>query len=536
MANKYPLPNVNKPPVEGRTGKSGGLGDKLENALTRFLQRVVLWSLDFIGDLLVDVFDNAMKILQPGMERMDRPLVDYYKGLKGLPPELLKTIEAIDNERGESKVVGAILRLIAMLTPFVTGGLAPLGRYTGFVLDYQLRTARPSPSEAVAMLKRKLITRETYEFAMGQVGVNERFMEALESLYDTTANPQDIIFGYMRGLYGEGELKSRLADAGVSVQMIDVLVEQSKALPPIQDILRMMVKEAFNESAIQQYGLHEDYPADASEHAARQGLSEEWTKAYWAAHWQLPSPDQVFEMWHRGAVTEGQLDDYLKFADYSPFWREKMKTISHTLLTRVDIRRAYQVGKLTPEQVKEQYRKRGYDETDADILTAIAIEGVSSDEKDLTRSDAVGLYVDGLQSRDETKTDIVKIGYDEDEAEDILKRADYDVKKKQKTDAVNYIEERYKLGAINAGTAKNELAQIPLTQIAVDRYVLEWDRQLEASVAVPTISEANRFFISDTITEGQFRDVLKRRNYDPEYIEWFVKDAIAKKDAANLVA
>ncbi|NDJ15639.1 MAG: hypothetical protein EBY17_31455, partial [Acidobacteriia bacterium] len=76
-----------------------------------------------------------------------------------------------------------------------------------------------------------------------------------------------------------------------------------------------------------------------------------------------------YEMLHRGLITEKQLDDYLKSADYAPVWRPLLKAISFDPLTRVDVRRAYKLGVVSLEDVKATYRSIGYDEKNATILT-----------------------------------------------------------------------------------------------------------------------------------------------------------------------
>ncbi|GAH79863.1 unnamed protein product, partial [marine sediment metagenome] len=73
--------------------------------------------------------------------------------------------------------------------------------------------------------------------------------------------------------------------------------------------------------------------------AGKKGLSKEWSERYWAAHWNLPSPQQGFEMLHRGVINVSELNMLLRALDVMPFWRDKLTAIAFRRLTRVDIRR-----------------------------------------------------------------------------------------------------------------------------------------------------------------------------------------------------
>jgi hypothetical protein len=459
------------------------------------------------------------------MERMTQPLFNAVKAQEGVPQALLDAIDAIEKERGESTFLGRLFGFVGLLIPFVTGGLAPLGRSTGYVLDYNMRTARPAPAETVDLYKRGLLTEDQFKGTMGELGVTLPHIEAILKLYDDNASPDDLIFGYLRGLFGETEFRQRMVDAGIPGNLHDIYIEQAQVIPPVQDLIRFMVRESFNEQAISKYGLSEDYPEQINEFLAKLGLSADWGAAYWAAHWQLPSPNQVFEMLHRGILDQNEVDDFLKFADYSPFWREKMRNISYNIVTRVDLRRLFQAGLVDRDYVLRNYKAQGYSDEDAELLTQFAETGTSRSERDLTKADVIGLYKDGLQSRGDTADDLVKMGYDDEEAEDLLVRADFDIQKALKTDTINYIEERYKGGQLDRNGAGNELSLAGLEQISVDRYLIQWDRQIETSKAVPSNAEAKRLFVADVITEDDFRQVLQRRNYEAQYIDWFVREA-----------
>jgi hypothetical protein len=73
--------------------------------------------------------------------------------------------------------------------------------------------------------------------------------------------------------------------------------------------------------------------------------------------------------WLESLVTTGyHVSEALGQADYPPFWRQRLLAISYNVLTRVDIRRAFETGQLTKEQTIAKFQDRGYSPGDAGVL------------------------------------------------------------------------------------------------------------------------------------------------------------------------
>lgn len=522
MTSKYKYPNIAPPPLDPEPQSGARLGQKVETAFTRFLQRIIRWGWEFTADLLVDIADNVFKILRPGMARMGKATLDEALKMPNLPPYIRATLQAINSEQGESSFWGHALLVLAGLAGIFGGFGGPGGRAISYWVDAQLRTGRPSPTELVEMFKRGNVSPADFDLYMQDLGIPNDVKASLLQFYDNRANPDDLIFGLLRGLVSEGEFKVKLSKAGVPAHLHDIYLEQSKLIPPVSDLIRMMVRDAFNPAIVQKFGYDEEYPSAINEYIAKQGLSPEWGQKYWFSHWQLPSPTQAYEMLHRGLITQEDIDTLLKTADYPKYWREKLVAISYNPLTRVDVRRLLQAGVIDREKAKREYMAMGNSPENAEILTKFAEMGASTKEKDLTQAQVIGLYKDGLQTRSNTKEDLIKMGFDMDEAEDLLKRADKDLQDAERTDRINYVEERYLSGQIDKPQAANELALAGLSQVATDRRLLEFDRRKEAAKAIPTQAEARSFALAGIITIDEYRDILKLRNYEQKYIDWYI--------------
>jgi hypothetical protein len=230
-----------------------------------------------------------------------------------------------------------------------------------------------------------------------------------------------------RGFINEARANEHLSRAGYDGGSKQAILELRNIIPGPTDLVRMAVREVFNPQLRQELTLDAEFPAPFAQFAALQGISEEWAGNYWAAHWDLPSPSQGYEMLHRGIINEQQLADLLKALDYAPVWRDKLQAISYNPITRVDLRRLYKMGIINEAQVKDGYRALGYNDERAGWLTEFTKRYYSPDDKsqiddisDLAQSTIRLGYRRHVLSRDEALDKLVEAGYAEDVADFLL--------------------------------------------------------------------------------------------------------------------
>jgi hypothetical protein len=186
----------------------------------------------------------------------------------------------------------------------------------------------------------------------------------------------------------------------------------------------MAVREVFSPDVSERFGQYEDFPEQFAKLAEKIGLSKDWALAYWASHWDLPSPSMGFEMFHRGIIDKDTLILLLRSLDIMPFWRDKLIELSYNPLTRVDVRRMYQLGVLSEEEVYKSYLDIGYSPENARRLTEFT-KRYSAPEDDselsefrrLARNTYTQAYRKNVISRDEYKQMLLSLGYVEDDVE-----------------------------------------------------------------------------------------------------------------------
>ena len=192
----------------------------------------------------------------------------------------------------------------------------------------------------------------------------------------------------------------------------------SEFIPPIQDLVRFMVRDTFDDTVIKSLKLDDEFPkkwlGQAPVWGKYQGITDDVAKQYWMAHWQIPSSGQLYDIYHRNRVEHppgedkfdiDKLKETLKINDNLPSMIPYLIQASEHLLTRVDIRRAYRLGVLKPDQVRDNYRMRGYSDKNAETMVKYA--NSDKDEFLLGRRE-VKLFRDGLLSEAEFRNNMAK--------------------------------------------------------------------------------------------------------------------------------
>jgi hypothetical protein len=524
MAHKHEWDYSKLPKLDNLWSAGESLGKKIETMFTRFIQRVFLWGVDFLSDRAVDIFDNSMKILQPGMHRMFDAVFDEYLKDPAFPPQIKAMIQRVKDEEGEASFAGLLVTAGMMIFGIFTGGLSPFGRRFEHITDVLVRSWTPDASMMATMDRLGMVTGDERFTLWGRAGVDVSQIDRLIELARRIPSPQETTVGMWRGVKSEADVVTDLKRLGYNDVDAKMFLELAKQIPPISDLIRMLVRDAFNDQVSSAFGYDEDFPAAINEFFEKQGYNADWAKRYWRSHWTLPSPTQAYEMLHRGLITLEDIETLLKTSDYPPFWRDKLIKISYNVMTRVDVRRLLQSGLIDESKAEQVYNQMGYNPEDARLLTEYAVLGISNEERDLTKTDILNLYEEGLIDRDTTSANLVKMGYDGEEAENILKLADVNIAKAARTDLVNYVKEKFLARLIDESGARNELTQIGLKSQSVDRYVMNWTRGIEADVALPSMADTKRWYLGELITEEKARALLTQHKHTTEHIEIYIKE------------
>jgi hypothetical protein len=183
------------------------------------------------------------------------------------------------------------------------------------------------------------------------------------------------------------------------------------AIPGMSDLIRFMVREVFREDVVKLYRMDEDYPPQIEEHAARHGFSPYWCKAYWRAHWELPSLQQGYTMFHRGVIDRSTLETLMRTLDIMPFWRDKLIAISYELIPRLDLRYAWAWGAIDDRGLEKLIRKHGYAPEDVPVeVQVVKYRALQAEISDLERL-VERRFKKGFIGVEQAKSELMALGW-----------------------------------------------------------------------------------------------------------------------------
>ena len=358
--------------------------------------------------------------------------------------------------------------------------LKRLGYNTAFVPEF-LRLGFQIPNASI-LLQSSLFRNEPFDVNENYVRIGgihpdyaPHFIDGILTKPDVTT----IVRYLLRTDPGLNGIEKELKRIGIHPDYIPMFKELAYPVPPVADLITMAVREAFSPAIASRFGQYEDYPTDLTRFAAMQGIDEEWSRRYWAAHWSLPSPQQGFEMLHRGVINEQDLNLLLRALDIMPFWRDKMLQISFNPLTRVDVRRMYAMGVLNEGEVEKAYRDIGYTTENAARLREFTVIQSIASQSGLSVSKVVTAYKNSQTTRQDAYNAISRLGVRPQNISEILESADIQLNWQRVKDRIAAIRNLFKKDRVTEQEARSELRNAGIDGNKIDLLISQWVNELE---------------------------------------------------------
>ncbi len=417
----------------------------------------------------------------------------------------------------------------------VMGGVALLAQVTqlssqvmmqDFAKQYPFQMF--TPGDVTQAWRRDMVS-ETFALdTIQRHGYTAENAKTVLKLSDIVPTEGDLFVLFHRDLISKEDLGKALHQKGYSGDYKKAMTEASFLIPPITDLITMAVREAFSPEVAERFGQYEDYPKEMTPWGEKQALSEEWLRRYWAAHWALPSPQQGFEMLHRGVIDQSDLDLLLRALDVMPFWRDRLVQIAYTPFTRIDIRRMHKIGVLSEGDVLRSYKDLGYDEAKAKTMTDFVMKlnappdaDDEADLKELSRSNVVGFYSDGLILREKALTLLSTMGYTTDASLLYLDSADLDEQRKERKDSINLTLALAKAGVISFVEAEDRLRKLGLETYEVSKAIITLVRERERTTKLPSRAESEKMLKLGIIKLEEYKELLSIFGYSEKWANNF---------------
>lgn len=317
------------------------------------------------------------------------------------------------------------------------------------------------------------------------------------------------------------------------------------------DYIRFAVRDVYDTAKRKLFTLDEDYPAIVGAKLKMLGYSPKDAEDAWAAHWELPSPTQAFEMLHRGVLPEGiTIEDFLKSADYAPVWRKAMTDISYNPITRTDAKRMYKLRAgggydpskiMTPahidalpdgdpfKQLVRNFLNNGYTITDAIDLATFTKEDINVENSNERHGISSGLknaivsmYKGRIISADDVRTYLSQLTYTDETIEQFIIEAEFFRLQDEKADVAAALKNAYVKALRSRADTVALLETAGWTGTPLDDLMGTWDLLRTATELQPhqettrdlTKTELLNAYEDNIITDVEVVDGLIALGYD----------------------
>lgn len=314
-----------------------------------------------------------------------------------------------------------------------------------------------------------------------------------------------------------------LRKIGIHPNYFPLYKELAYQIPPIADIITMAVREAFTPEIAARFGQYEGLPAEFVTYVGKKGLSKEWAERYWAAHWSLPSPQQGFEMLHRGIISRDDLTMLLRALDIMPFWRDRLIEMAYTPFNRIDVRRMYSLGVLSEREVSLAYKDLGYNDINAVKMTDFVVKQTRQSLSRFTSANVVTAFSKRFIDEGKAASLLRDMGIKDSEISNIITTATYKREWAFKQERIDAIENLYKKGRYDEGTTRNQLATLNLPADYITTLLQQWQLKLQIEEpATWTATQTLTFLRKGIINRERATKEFITLGYDTEHIKVYL--------------
>lgn len=316
-----------------------------------------------------------------------------------------------------------------------------------------------------------------------------------------------------RGKMNEGAVRQAFADLGIRSEYHADLLELQHYLLPPSDVIRLAVHEVYTPRLRQKYRLDEELPPELVSKAHLLGIAAVDAADLWAGHWQPPSAEQGFAMFHRGIIDRGDVADLLRVHDYVPYWRDRLIDLSYRVPGRIDIRRLFRLGSIDREELVRGYHRLGYSPADAQRLATSAQREKMAPERDLTKAEIVALYEAGAMPRQEALGQLGSMGYDEHETGQILDLADARRARRRRDAVTAAVKARFLDRELDSSEARSRLAAAQLPDDEITFLLDLWAFALAENPHHITEAQMRAAWLKGVVDEARYRRHLEQLGY-----------------------
>jgi len=203
-------------------------------------------------------------------------------------------------------------------------------------------------------------------------------------------------------------------------------------IPSISDQIRFAVREAYPDVPVEK--MHEEM----KKWIRYLGYSEFWAKAYWNAHWVIPTLEQARKLFLRGVITEEEYKDFLRLSDYHPKYNNLWLELRYDLPGRIDSRWMYEWNIINIEELKKFIAAEGVHPDWINKVAEAYAKNILRDEIGRVRTQMINLFREGFWSESKLRNELRELGFREEVIDWSIREAKLKREYEDKTDKLKF--------------------------------------------------------------------------------------------------
>lgn len=380
-------------------------------------------------------------------------------------------------------LVTSVAAVIAYANAAQAGGIASWAQAS-------LINTTPSPltpPQLASLLRRQQISEDFAETEAKRSGLSPELFGLLVKLTQSYLTADNYVSMWRRT--GNDSELDELKNLGLADEDIARLRTLALAMPTPTDLIRFMVRDVFDPTAVAEGRLDDEFADKIDREWNRKvGVDDETMKLYWMAHWQLPSPTMLYNMYHRNVIDRERLVRGLKQADWAPGWIDPLIQIAYNVPGRIDVRRMYEAGIITTrEELIRRHEDMGYSPDDAATLASFVeriVERQRQNEAERLHGplmrQIINSYAEGGLAYDVAIGHITGLGFTQNEAEYRLQLGIFQREEDRSNRVRDAVRREFVQGFTDESGARAILGQYGFEVSAQDSLLDSWtlDREL----------------------------------------------------------
>lgn len=424
----------------------------------------------------------------------------------------------------------------------------------------------PTPDNAIEAYLTDQISLDTATCWARAGDATEAEWRKMVDARQTKLNAGEVLALWRRKLIRDEQADKSLREIGyINPDTIGELKLLTDQIPPASDLVTFMVRDVEDPEILAKFNLDsqfdDKFQGKVKEWADNQGVSEEYMRRVWRAHWSIPAPTQLFDFYHRlrkdpNFGGEAKLRDEIELAlrqqDILPFWVPYFMAASFHVPTRIDARRMYKQGVIDKAGLSLIFTRQGYSDEDANRLA----DFYETDRfQSWAKSPIVRQYVAGEINQGELLSVLMDQGATSPEVDRILAQAKLQQTARRRKVCHAAWRKKYLMGEMNADAALKSLIDDGLNADVAGQILAGWTCELKTRSKTIPAAKACQLYNDGIISEADYYQRLinvgysnpdalallsdcqlagaKKRNAEQEKVMRRITQQAKAQDAAN---